>query len=379
MLTDLHASPPDMLKGVYRMLYNTVLRRIDAERIHQLSLGALRAIDSAPGGGALLDLSFGHRPDPHARASVMGLDFPNRLGLAAGFDKEAAGVRAIARMGFGHVEIGTVTGQGQPGNPRPRLFRLLGDHAILNRMGFNNAGAHAVAETLSRQRSLLQALPAESRPVIGVNIGKTKLVPTADAVDDYRLSTGVLAPLADYLVINVSSPNTPGLRDLQAVESLAPIITAVQQRAAQAVPDPVSTLGHVPLAVKIAPDLGDDDVVAVARLAVDLGVDALICTNTTVDRSVLSGADRTLADGQAGGISGPPVADRAFEVLRLVRATVGRHLAMISVGGITTVADAKARLAAGADLVQGFTGMIYEGPWWPGRLLRGLARARARQ
>ncbi|MCQ9384343.1 quinone-dependent dihydroorotate dehydrogenase [Brevibacterium moorei] len=365
-----------MLKRVYRLIYNAVLRHIDAERIHHLSFSALKAIDAAPCGGRLMDLAFGNRAHPGSRATVMGLDFPNRVGLAAGFDKEATGVRAISRMGFGHVEVGTITAEGQPGNPRPRLFRLLSKHAILNRMGFNNAGAVAVAGWLREQRELLAELPQGKRPVIGVNIGKTKVVPAAEAVADYRASTRVLAPLADYLVINVSSPNTPGLRDLQAVESLRPIITAVQEEAEAVVRSPRSTLGHVPLVVKIAPDLGDEDVEDVARMCVAAGVDGIICTNTTIDRDVVDGADREFAQSQAGGISGPPVAERSFEVLRLVRRTVGSALTIISVGGVTSPADARARLGAGADLVQGYTGLIYEGPWWPGRLVRGLARSR---
>ncbi|GAA2009262.1 quinone-dependent dihydroorotate dehydrogenase [Brevibacterium samyangense] len=359
---------------LYPIIFRTVLVRMDAERAHSLSFSALKALDAVPGARELVRAVFAHGTED--RAEVLGLDFPNRIGLAAGFDKTGTGVRAMAMLGFGHIEVGTVTAHAQPGNPKPRLFRLLDHEAILNRMGFNNPGSRQAAINLRKSRAKVDALPERKRPVIGVNIGKTKIVPAEQAVEDYRTSARVLAPLADYLVINVSSPNTPGLRDLQSTEALRPIITAVREAADAVVENPRSTLGHVPLLVKIAPDLADDDVLAVADLAVELGVDGLITTNTTIDRSVLTGADREKAEAEAGGISGRPLAPRALEVTRLVKNRVGDRLTVIGVGGIDSAEDAQARFDAGADLVQGYSAMIFRGPMWVRTLSAGLRALR---
>lgn len=371
---------------MYPLLYRLLISRTDAEAAHRVSFAALRALDAlAPARWALRALmrcaaggpSGARRaggagsPGGAEPAEVLGLPFPNRLGLAAGFDKDGAGVRAMALLGFGHIEVGTVTAHGQPGNERPRLFRLPAHAGILNRMGFNNSGARAVALNLRRARAQLDRLPHHRRPVIGVNIGKTKVVPLAGAVEDYRTSARILAPLADYLVINVSSPNTPGLRELQAVEALRPIIAAVKEIADRA-PAPRSTLGRVPLLIKIAPDLADDDVAAIVDLALETGADGLIATNTLLDRGGLAGRDRALADAEAGGISGPAVAARSFEVLRLIRERAGDALVLVSAGGVASAADARGRLAAGAQLVQAYTALIYGGPFWAAGVLRGL-------
>ncbi|HLR45078.1 MAG TPA: quinone-dependent dihydroorotate dehydrogenase [Brevibacterium sp.] len=364
---------------LYSLFFRAVFSPMDAERAHRVSFSALRGLDSAPGLRTVFGaVASAGTQDP---VEVLGLPFRNRVGLAAGFDKEGSGVRALSRLGFGHVEIGTVTGEAQPGNPRPRLFRLLSHGAILNRMGFNNAGARAAAEAVAAQRRLVAALPASKRPIIGVNIGKTKVVAAAEAASDYAASTRALAPVADYLVINVSSPNTPGLRDLQAAGSLRPIIAAVRDTAAEVVETPRSTLGHVPLLVKLAPDLADDDVRGLVDLAVEERVDGLVLTNTTIDRAVLRGDDRAVAAREAGGISGRPLAARAMEVLRLVRAHLdeahpGSPMALVSAGGVGGARDVSARLGAGADLVQAYSGLIYGGPGWPGRLVRGSRRAR---
>ncbi|GAA4285597.1 quinone-dependent dihydroorotate dehydrogenase [Brevibacterium daeguense] len=357
---------------MYSLIFRTVFVPMDAERAHRVSFTGLRALDRIPGLRVAATRVFGRgTSDP---VEVIGLPFPNRLGLAAGFDKNAAGVRALALLGFGHVEVGTLTAHSQPGNPRPRLFRLLDHRAIVNRMGFNNDGARKASFNLRTARARIDRMPAHRRPVIGVNIGKTKVVDAARAAEDYRTSAEILAPLADYLVINVSSPNTPGLRDLQSTRALEPIIRAVREAAAEAVETPRSTLGHVPLLVKIAPDLSDEDVIDIAELALRLGVDGLITTNTTVDRGVLDGRDRARAEAEAGGISGEPLADRSFEVLRLVKRRVGDGMTVISVGGIADERDVRARLAAGADLVQVYSGLIYGGPFWVGRMLRRLRR-----
>jgi dihydroorotate dehydrogenase len=337
----------------YRLLFDHLLTRTDPERAHHTAFRAIRA--AAPLTRRLP--AVGGRP-----VEAMGLRFPHPVGLAAGFDKDGVGIDALGALGFGHVEIGTVTGEAQPGNPRPRLFRLPDDRAIVNRMGFNNSGAEAVAARLARRGR------PDGAPVLGINIGKTKAVPAEHAIADYEKSTGLLAPHADYLVVNVSSPNTPGLRDLQAVEVLEPLLGAVRRRADHVRPD-----DRVPLLVKIAPDLSDEDVLAVADLAVAIGLDGLIATNTTITRDGLRADPATVARIGAGGLSGAPLRDRATEVLRILRERVGPSMTLVGVGGITTASDAHARLEAGADLVQGYTALVYEGARWPRTLAAGLA------
>ncbi len=338
--------------SAYDLLFDHVATRIDPERAHHLGFRAIRAARPV----------LALRKTPWAPVHAMGLTFPNRLGLAAGFDKNAVGIDALGALGFGHVEVGTVTGQGQPGNPTPRLFRLTADRAVVNRMGFNNDGAAVVADRLaSRGR--------RPGPVLGVNIGKTKVVPDDDqaAVEaDYATSTRLLAPHADYLVVNVSSPNTPGLRNLQAVEKLQPLLEHVRRTADEV------TVARVPLLVKIAPDLADDDVDGVADLALAIGLDGIIATNTTISRDGLATPPAEVEAIGAGGLSGRPLTARSNEVLRRLRARVGPDLTLIGVGGITTPADAQERLDAGADLLQGYTAFVYGGPWWPRRILGGL-------
>ncbi len=349
---------------LYHRLFEHGLRRMDAERAHHLGFRALRS------GGPLLDRLPAPAADP---VTAMGLTFPHRLGLAAGFDKDAVGIDALGALGFGHVEVGTVTARPQPGNPAPRLFRLVSDRAVVNRMGFNNDGAEAVAarlaERAARRTARVDGTAGRTGPVVGVNIGKTKVVPDDDeaaVLADYGASTRLLAPHADYLVVNVSSPNTPGLRSLQAVERLRPLLQHVRR-----VADGVTTL-RVPLLVKIAPDLADDDVVAVADLALTIGLDGIVATNTTIGRAGLRSHPAQVAEAGAGGLSGRPLAARATEVVRLLRDRVGPELTLIGVGGISTVDDARARLEAGADLLQAYTAFVYEGPLWPRRIVRGL-------
>lgn len=343
---------------MYRWVFRTVLRRVDAERMHRASLAALRAVAAAPGGLRLIGRTC---RAPAVPVRALGLQFPNPVGLAAGFDKDAVGIDALAALGFGFVEVGTVTGQPQPGNPRPRLFRLVADRAIVNRMGFNNAGAAAVAARLGRRHG--------RGTIVGVNIGRTKTVPPEQSVDDYTTSATLLAPYADYLVVNVSSPNTPGLRDLQAVDALRPLLEAVRRAGDDAAGR------HLPLLVKIGPDLADDDVLAVADLALELGLDGIIATNTTVARDGLATSGDEVAAAGAGGLSGAPLKQRSVEVLELLRGRVGSSLTLISVGGVESAADAAVRLRAGADLVQAYTGLVYGGPLWPRRTIRGLAAA----
>jgi dihydroorotate dehydrogenase len=353
---------------IYRALFRTVFQGMDPERAHHLGFGAIRAGSRVPGAAAALRAALGPR-DPALRVKALGLDFPGPFGLAAGFDKNAVGVDALAALGFAFVEIGTVTAQAQPGNPAPRMFRLLRDRALINRMGFNNDGANVVAGRLARRAARLKRSSAGSQsPVIlGVNIGKTKVVPEDEAVADYVFSATQLAPYADYLAVNVSSPNTPGLRNLQAVEVLRPLLLAVREAA------DASAGRRVPLLVKIAPDLADEDVDAVADLAVEIGLDGIIATNTTISRAGLRTPETEVEACGAGGLSGPIVRPRALEVLRRLRARVGAEMTLIGVGGITTAADAREFLDAGATLLQGFTGFIYEGPFWARRVHRGLS------
>ncbi len=356
---------------LYRTLFDRVLVHVDAERAHRLGFRALRAARPLLAGLDRLDhrTRADHRTRLDRPVQAMGLRFPGPLGLAAGFDKNAEGIDALAALGFSFVEVGTVTGEPQPGNPTPRLFRLPADRAIVNRMGFNNDGAEAVAERLAtRQRR------RPSGVIVGVNIGKTKLVPEDDVeavLADYRKSTRLLTPYADYLVVNVSSPNTPGLRDLQSVERLEPLLKAVREEA-----DAVSKRdrsSRVPLLVKIAPDLSDEDVVAVAELALRLGLDGIVATNTTVSREGLRSSRADVERVGAGGLSGAPVRERALEVLKLLRDRVGPDMTIIAVGGIGDAADARARLEAGATLLQAYTAFVYEGATWPSRVQRELA------
>ncbi|MEJ7634537.1 quinone-dependent dihydroorotate dehydrogenase [Aeromicrobium sp.] len=335
---------------VYRAFFDTVFSSMDPEKAHERGFAAIRA------GRFGTRLVFAQTNTPR---TVMGIDFPHAFGLAAGFDKNAKAVLGLLALGFGHIEIGTVTARAQPGNPRPRLFRLVDDQAVINRMGFNNDGAAEVASRLHRLRGTRAGRDA----VIGVNIGKTKAVDPAHAVEDYVESARLLAPYASYLVVNVSSPNTPGLRDLQAVDELRPLLRAVKEVADRA------PGGSVPLLVKIAPDLADSDVDAVADLALEVGLAGISATNTTISRPGSLASPRTLIDAAGpGGLSGPVLAERATEVLVRLRSRVGDRLAIISVGGVSTPDDVRVRLAAGADLVQGYTGFIYGGPGWPSRL-----------
>ncbi|MFL0578259.1 quinone-dependent dihydroorotate dehydrogenase [Dietzia sp. 179-F 9C3 NHS] len=320
-------------------LLKTVLFRFPAERVHHLVFGVLKLLTLIPPLGALVRRVLGAQ-DPILAQDVLGRSFPGPLGLAAGFDKNAAAVDSWGAIGFGFSEVGTVTASPQPGNPAPRLFRLVADRAILNRMGFNNHGAGNAANNLRRRRS--------ADPV-GINIGKTKVVPAEDAVRDYVASATMLTGLADYLVVNVSSPNTPGLRDLQAVESLRPILAAV---------DEVAT---VPVLVKIAPDLSDEDVDAVTDLALELGLAGIVATNTTISREGLATPAAEVEALGAGGISGAPVAARSREVLARIHARAGGRLVIISVGGVETAEDVWERITHGANLVQTYTGFIYGG------------------
>ncbi|MET4059217.1 dihydroorotate dehydrogenase [Arthrobacter sp. UYP6] len=351
---------------VYPAFFRAVFSGMDPEKAHKIGFDLIKLAARTPA-GPLMRRAM--RPSPTLRVRALGMDFPSPFGLAAGFDKEGSGIVALTNMGFGHVEVGTVTGRAQPGNAKPRLFRLVKDRAVINRMGFNNDGAAAVAPRVARAREVLEKAWGQNRPVIGINIGKTKVVDLADAVDDYLISTRELAPQADYLVVNVSSPNTPGLRQLQNIDSLRPLLSAVGAAADDAAGR------HVPLLVKIAPDLTDEDVDDVARLALDLGLDGVIATNTTITRENLVTDPHLVTACGVGGLSGAPLRRRSLEVLQRLHSSLGPNgPVIISVGGVETAADVRQRLAAGATLVQGYTAFLYEGPFWAARINRQLAR-----
>lgn len=339
---------------MYGLLFRVFLARLDPERAHHLAFAVIRAL---PLIGPLVRQFTAL--DPGLLVRTLGMVFPSPFGLAAGFDKDARGIRGLGLLGFGHVEVGTVTALAQPGNPRPRLFRLIPDRAVINRMGFNNVGADAVLPRLRR------AARRHDRPVIGVNIGKSRAVAVDDAIDDYLTSTRLLAPHADYLVVNVSSPNTPGLRGLQEVGKLTPLLTAVRDAA-----------GDTPVLVKIAPDLSDDEARSIAALVVRLGLDGIVATNTTLSREGLRSVPAVVAAAGDGGLSGAPLAPRSLELLRVLRGVVPPGMCIISVGGVETGTDVAARLAAGATLVQGYTAFLYRGPLWARQINSQLAENR---
>jgi len=343
---------------MYRLLFAIFSRCVPAETAHHLGFGLTRMVAAAPVLGALLRCWLAPR-DPVLRVRALGLDLPGPLGLAAGFDKDALAPDALGALGFAFVEIGTVTAHSQPGNPRPRVFRLTADRALVNRMGFNNAGAAAAA---GRLRARSHGVP------VGVNIGKTKAVAEHHAVADYVASARLLAEVAGYLVVNVSSPNTPGLRDLQAVDHLRPLLVGVRAALEQ------TGTRQVPLLVKIAPDLADEQIDTVADLALELGLDGIVATNTTTSRDRLRASAAEVEAIGPGGVSGAPLKDRSLAVLRRLHARVGDRLILVGVGGIETAEDAWARIQAGATLVQAYTGFVYGGPLWPRRIHRGLAR-----
>ena len=337
---------------MYRFLFRAVLTRLDPERAHNLAFRFIQAIAWTRLGMLVRPFTRAH---PSLQVNTLGLTFESPFGVAAGFDKEAKAVMGLWQLGFGHVEVGTLTALPQPGNDRPRMFRLIADRAVVNRMGFNNHGSADAAPRLRRARA------RRHRPVIGVNIGKSRAVEVDGAIDDYLRSTRLLAPVADYLVVNVSSPNTPGLRGLQELDLLRPLLEAVRDAA-----------GGVPVLVKIAPDLTDDQVERIASLTVQLSLAGIIATNTTISRDGLRTPPELVRRAGDGGLSGAPLAARSLAVLKLIRSVVPAELCVISVGGVESAQDVADRLDAGATLVQGYTGFVYRGPLWAAQINRGL-------
>ncbi|WP_237565459.1 quinone-dependent dihydroorotate dehydrogenase [Ornithinimicrobium cavernae] len=346
---------PDLRTRVLDLGYRRGVRSVmfgvgggDAEAAHHRTVELVAALGARPRARAAVSRLLQQRPRP---VHLLGLTFPNRVGLAAGMDKDGHAVRGWEALGFGHVELGTVTARPQPGNDRPRLFRLPASRAVINRMGFNNSGVAALAERLREAR----AEGAIGIPV-GVSIGKTKVTPLADAVDDYLTSVRTLDGLVDYLAVNVSSPNTPGLRGLQDAGPLAELISGVVGQARDLAGGGRAT----PVLVKLAPDLSDAALDQALEVATGSGASGLIATNTTIARRHVAPADRDLAGREAGGLSGAPLTRRSREVVARIRRET--DLPLIGVGGVMTADDAAALLDLGADLVQVYTGLIYAGP-----------------
>ncbi|MSQ42610.1 MAG: quinone-dependent dihydroorotate dehydrogenase [Chloroflexi bacterium] len=344
----------------YRIVW-PLLRQVDPETAHRRALQALHVSECIPGqlGIQLLERAFAVR-DPRLAVNAFGLRFPNPVGLAAGLDKDAHAPGAFAAIGCGFVEIGTVTPLPQPGNPRPRMFRLIEDAGIINRLGFPGVGVERVRARLWKWRD---GLPGGA--ILGINIGKNAATPLEASTADYVAVFDAIYDLAGYVAINVSSPNTQGLRTLQARDALTTIAGAViarRERARQ------GSGRRIPVLVKIAPDLDEASLAAVIEACRDTGVDGLIATNTTTDRAGLVSHHR----GETGGLSGAPLSNRSRAVLDWLVREAGSSLPIVSVGGIMTAEDARQRLDAGATLVQVYTGMVYAGPALPGAICRAL-------
>ncbi len=327
---------------MYKLL-RPLLFRLDPERAHHLTFSMLEVAKQVPGALALVG---GTRPSAEAAVEVMGLKFPGPVGLAAGMDKDAKHVDALSRIGFGSVEIGTLTPVAQPGNEQPRLFRLKADRALINRMGFNNGGVQAAVERLRKRKPGI---------IVGGNIGKNKVTPNEQAIDDYVKCFEALHAVVDYFVVNVSSPNTPGLRALQEKGPLLAILNELKRRdRAKAV--------HRPILLKIAPDLTDEQLNDIVSVVKESGIAGVIATNTTIVREGLKMPKSEVESIGAGGVSGAPVRERSTAVVKYLRERLPTPLVIIGVGGIDSAEAAMEKLDAGADLVQVYTGLVYEGP-----------------
>lgn len=323
--------------SLYLSLLRPLLFQMDPEKAHDLALKAIAK--------GLIKVKTS---DPaHLKRKVFGVDFPNPIGLGAGFDKNGVALDQWKDLGFGFIEVGTVTRHAQPGNPKPRMFRYPGSKAIINRMGFNNEGADALAARIEKSHPCIP---------LGINLGKSKITPLEEAAEDYAYSFSRLQDLGDYFVVNVSSPNTPGLRQLQDKDALTKILWRLKE-----------IDGSKPLFVKIAPDLEETQLEEIASLAIDMGLTGLIATNTTLSRQGLP-----QDPNQEGGLSGSPLTARSQEVLKFIKGLVGDRLVLIGVGGIMNASDAQARLDGGADLVQVYSGWVYGGPAFIEEIKSGL-------
>jgi len=356
----------------YENLVRPLFFHLDPEQAHYAAMGMLEKAWRIPGGRGTLAGLFQPEPTPELAVDVLGLHFAHPVGLAAGFDKDARWLGPLGALGFSFVEIGTVTPRPQPGNPKPRLFRLPADQALINRLGFNNQGAAAAAERVARYLAHAEASgrrgPSPGAPpqlIIGGNIGKNKDTPNEQAVEDYRAALRVLHPVVDYFVVNVSSPNTPGLRELQEREPLTRLLETLQ-RDNREHPKPK------PILLKIAPDLTDHQLDDIAALVAETRTAGLVCTNTTLSRTGLHSNAATVQAAGAGGLSGDPLRQRSDEVIAYMRHRSGPLLPIIGVGGIRTAAHVQDKLDAGANLVQVYTGFVYEGPAMVRSIVRDL-------
>jgi dihydroorotate dehydrogenase len=340
------------------MLYplsRSLLFRLDAETAHHLSLNAIARVGRVPGLRSAVAAMF---TVPEAEpVEVFGLRFPNRVGLAAGYDKDGEGWRGLECLGFGHIEVGTVTPEPQPGNPKPRVFRLVDERSVINRMGFPGRGAEYVAARLRGRKP--------GGAIIGVNIGKQKTTALEDAADDYEKLVDVFAPLADYLAVNISSPNTPGLRRLQERGFLGALLGRVAERRDRAADE----IGRrVPVLVKLAPDLDDEQLVTAVDVVAESGLDGIIATNTTISRDAVG---HSLA-GEEGGLSGAALTEMSTRIIARIAEHTGGSIPIIGVGGVMGPKDAQGKLDAGATLIQLYTGLVFEGPGLVKRILKGI-------
>jgi dihydroorotate dehydrogenase len=339
---------------IYQIL-KPLLFRIEPERAHELAAGMLAAAAGTPIAREVISAVFAW-DDPILASECLGLRFANPIGLAAGFDKQAVLVEGMGRIGFGHVEVGTVTPRPQSGNPRPRMFRLPEDQALINRLGFNSPGMAAVGVRLER----LHALP--KRPVIGVNIGKNRDTPLERATEDYLAAFTALAPYADYVVVNISSPNTPGLRALHERHALEELLGTLRNANTH-------LARPVPILLKVSPDEGSA-IRDVIEVGLAMGITGVIATNTTLARDGLRGA----AASEVGGLSGRPLAPKSAAIVGEIAAMLNGQIPLIAVGGVSSAEDAYARMRSGASLVQLYTALVYEGPWLIQQIKQGLAK-----
>jgi dihydroorotate dehydrogenase len=343
---------------MYKSLIRPLFFSMDAEKIHYQVFSFLKKFASVPGFKSILRSQYSYRA-PSLEKELFGIKFSNPVGLAAGFDKDAKLIDELACLGFGFIEIGTLTPKPQPGNEKPRLFRLPKDQALINRMGFNNGGVHEAVERLKKKNAKI---------IVGGNIGKNKITPNENAFDDYGYCVDVLHAHVDYFVVNVSSPNTPGLRELQEKEPLQKLLVHVKKLASS---KPVSK----PVLLKIAPDLTSgqlDDIIEILRTS---GIDGVIATNTTISRSGLQTPESEVQKLGNGGLSGRPLTQSATRVIRYLRENLGADFPIVGVGGIMTPQDALDKLEAGADLIQIYTGFIYEGPGFAKAINKAIAKS----
>ncbi len=347
---------------MYRSLIRPILFQFQPETIHGFVFGALKLVQTMPGGNYLVRNIF--QPSfPITPVKVLGIEFPNSVGLAAGLDKDADVFDMLGNLGFGFIEIGTVTPKAQPGNEKPRLFRLRKDNALINRMGFNNKGVQYTIEKLKKKKTNI---------IIGGNIGKNKITPNENAIDDYAICFNELFPYVDYFVVNVSSPNTPNLRELQDKEPLKKLLLHLNNLNSQ-------KDKRKPILLKIAPDLTNSQLDDIVEIVEEAKIDGIVATNTTISREGISLTNDEIAKIGAGGLSGKPLKKRSTEIIRYISQKTNGKLTIIGVGGIMSAEDAIENLEAGASLVQLYTGFIYEGPALIKRINKAIATKKAVQ